>query len=473
MAKSSTMKNSRLLILVAILILASTVTVFAGGSREKIEKEYKIAEELFSQGKYEAAIKALENFIKDAEEQRDLFTTWQISKAWIKIGQSYEKLDQWAPAFNAYQRVSDIYPSNSDAQAGMERNRKKTGQPEVTKIIQLFLNLDTNSMAFSPEGKRIAYTTYQKKNGEKIRSIKIIDTDSNTLKQFPIKSAKDASWFPSSISWSPDGKKIAYTFWRSGAILGEIWVVDSDGTNNRRLVKLDEYASCSGPLNWILNSSKIIFDADTHIYIIGVDGTGRKILKENITESCKTYLSSDGKKIAFQDNYEFEQKSNLWVMDANGQNVKCLTENLKNREHGVFDVSWLSKTNKLIYTYGYIMGTVTFGGDLWLVNYDGTEKKELVKTYDVTSFASSPDGKRIIYVRYFMDEERNQFTHMELWIINNDGSSDIKLGTLLRGENSRIVNTYWSSDGKTIALVTGNGQLILLDLKSGNDPIAH
>lgn len=361
-------KNSRLLILVAILILASTVTVFAGGSRKKIEKEYKIAKKLFSQGKYEAAIKALEKFIEDAEEQRDLFTAWEISKAWIKIGQSYEKLAQWAEAFNAYQRVSDIYPSNSDAQAGMERNRKKTRQPEVTRIVQLFLNLDTNSVAFSPDGKKIAYTMSQEKNGEKVRSIKIIDTNGNTLEQFPIKSAKDASWFPSSISWSPDGKKIAYSFEVSYKG-GEIWVVNSDGANNRRLVKLDESAS-SLELNWTFDSKKIIFDVstyeyDTHIDIIDIGGEVRRILRKNIEIACRVYLSPDGKMIAFQDNRAWEMQSRLWVMDADGQNVKCLTKELeeeKNYDLGVYRVAWLSRTNKLIYTMDRVYGTYAFGG---------------------------------------------------------------------------------------------------------------
>lgn len=458
MEKSSTMKNSRLLILVALLILTSTVTVFAGDSRRKIEKEYKIAEKLFSQGKYEVAIKTLEKFIENAEEQKNLFSDWTIAKAWDKIGQSYEKLAQWAEAFNAYQIAEYLAPFSISDPECVERVRKKTGQPEVTRIVQLFLNLDTDSVAFSPDGKKIAYTMSQKKNGEKIRSIKIIDTDGNALKQFPIK----AAFRPSQISWSPDGKKIAYTFWASDEG-GEIWVVDSDGTNNRRLVKWDGYP---GPLNWTPDSSKIIFDAGKRIDIINIDGTGRKILKKNITPPCRIYLSPDGRKIAFQDNYDFEQKSNLWVMDADGQNLKCLTEDLKDRESGVFDVSWLSKTDRLIYTYGYIMGTVTFGGDLWSVNSNGTEKKGLVKTYDVTSFASSPDEKGIIYVRYFMDEECNRFTHMELWIMNSDGNNNIRLCTILKGENDRVVNTYWSLDGKTVALVTGNGQLILLDLKS-------
>ena len=50
--------------------------------------------------------------------------------------------------------------------------------------------------------------------------------------------------------------------------------------------------------------------------------------------------------------------------------------------------------------------------------------------------------------------------------MNSDGNNNIRLYTILKGENDRVVSTYWSSDGKTIALVTGNGQLILLDLKS-------
>lgn len=99
------------------------------------------------------------------------------------------------------------------------------------------------------------------------------------------------------------------------------------------------------------------------------------------------------------------------------------------------------------------------------MNSDGTGKRRLVRG-NICSFASSPDGKRIIYVRYFMDEGRNRFTHMELWIMNSDGNNNIRLYTILKGENDRVVSTYWSSDGKTIALVTGNGQLILLDLKS-------
>jgi TolB protein len=80
--------------------------------------------------------------------------------------------------------------------------------------------------AFSPDGKKIAYTTWTDKGFK----ICVMDADGGNPKEFPTGDNTVGNVYP---AWSPDGKKIAYTDVAGGG--QEIHVCDADGSNVKQL----------------------------------------------------------------------------------------------------------------------------------------------------------------------------------------------------------------------------------------------
>lgn len=101
--------------------------------------------------------------------------------------------------------------------------------------------------------------------------------------------------------------------------------------------------------------------------------------------------SPNGKQIVYQVGY-YSVKENkghqvLYIMDSNGKNVRQLTTSAKNET----DASWIEGGKRIAYL---------FEGQVWSMNPDGTERKQLTKsTTDIEGYKFSPDGKHIILIK--------------------------------------------------------------------------
>ncbi len=126
-----------------------------------------------------------------------------------------------------------------------------------------------------------------------------------------------------SFDWSPDNKK--FCFWYSDTL----FISDTSGANRRKIISS---AGTWSPPSFSPDGKKITFcmrtepyPDDYKIYVINVDGTN---LKKLATGRCPAW-SPDGNKIVYVEysysgNYE-EGVGQLWIMNANGTNKKQLT----------------------------------------------------------------------------------------------------------------------------------------------------
>ena len=147
-----------------------------------------------------------------------------------------------------------------------------------------------------------------------------MDGDGKNSKR--LTSTKATDFYP---TLSPDGQTIAFSTRRTGNF--EIYLMGIDGSNPRRLTQ--GLGSCFAP-NYSPDGKKIVFVvADEknvqHIYVMGADG-GSPLKISDVGSNVDPTFSPDGKSIAFGSDRDGTPA--LYVMDANGKNVRRITQNM-------------------------------------------------------------------------------------------------------------------------------------------------
>jgi Tol biopolymer transport system component len=195
----------------------------------------------------------------------------------------------------------------------------------------------------SPDGKKVAYSLVSKqllqlgdywkyelfimdingKNQEKITSIPMFigNNQIDTLIQ------------EIQPSWSPDGKKIAFSSNRDALINKlnyddlEIFLIDLDSYEITQLTKAKDYSLTP---DWSPDGNQIVFmsnrDGDWDIYIMNSDGSGKDInITNNKTSERFPSWSNDGEKIVYHS--DRDGNNNLYLYDLDTKTETQLTNN--------------------------------------------------------------------------------------------------------------------------------------------------
>jgi TolB protein len=142
-------------------------------------------------------------------------------------------------------------------------------------------NKSFSNPKISPDESKIAITSMDWTGAQ----IFVMNGDSSSLKQitFTVDPNYWDSGFPRDGNinpvWSPNGNSLAYVSYENGS--PDIFITNNDGTGNKRLTDTplrDEYPSWTKDGRYILFSSNRNLDVNAEIYIMRADGQNQKPL---------------------------------------------------------------------------------------------------------------------------------------------------------------------------------------------------
>jgi Tol biopolymer transport system component len=232
---------------------------------------------------------------------------------------------------------------------------------------------------WSPDGQKLAFVSQREAGGFAIFQMNMDGT--NRVEITPLSNFVNVTpWgvVGFSMSWSPDGGKIAF----QDPYYNDIWVVDV-GTHARQnltndgggqIALFDYHPAWSPDGSTILFSSPRDVDPCTTLYAINPDGTNRRRLSGDHCPAYSPSWSPDGTKIVFvQLNGEFVE-SELRIANSDGTNVRIFDggyPDINNRDYP----RWSPDGRTIAFN-------MTNGQDIeiYVKNIDGTGYAQLTNT---------------------------------------------------------------------------------------------
>jgi len=252
--------------------------------------------------------------------------------------------------------------------------------------------------------------------------------------------------------WSPDGSWIAL----SGANYNELWIVKPDGSSLRRL---SEEASAGFGIEWSADSKEILTT------VTKFEGAYRKnaIKIFNIEQSSERVLTDYAKEIPALPRWTSDESQ---IYYYNGKNLEFINTGkqikidllkplyfLKNgnlytqgtADHLLASADVLSDQECLnikISPDGKKISYEVLGGNLFVINSDGSQKVDLGRGYRARW---SADSEYLVYM--ITEDDGYEFQSADIFISPIDGSAKIRV---TNSEDQLEMNPCWSADGNQI-----------------------
>lgn len=302
-------------------------------------------------------------------------------------------------------------------------------------------------VTFSPDGSKIAFIRDETQLMTSLR-------DGSSTELLAATAVGERWLHP---AWSPDGTAIASVIFSSAG--SEYRLVEvAIGLGTVKSVPDSHWLSVSG-LSWLADGSGLILsgrDFETMLsqiwFVSYPGGESRRLVNDLSNYQGLSVTPDGGKAVSVQQNLI----SNLWISsDSDSDSAQQITSEV-GREQGLSGIAW-APDGRVVYTT-----RITGTQDLWIVNRDGSENKQL--TFDVKSNFSpavSPNGENIVFIS-------NRTGNIELWSMKIDGTDSRQLTSTpgIEGEPG------FSPDGRWIVFQYSDSNnrttVWKLDLSSGN-----
>jgi TolB protein len=264
----------------------------------------------------------------------------------------------------------------------------------------------------------------------------------------------------SSVSAGALSSKIAFIREPPWGYAGVLWIMNPDGSGQRKL------APAHPGMRWSPDGQKIVFVgsgriADSHIYVMNADGSGLQRLTSPAPGRCdgqgqwnsSPAWSPDGRAIAFTRSYcgrryseEPAHVHRIYVMNADGSEQRMLARNPT--DFHTTELAWSPRGDKIAF-----VSRRDGNLEIYVMNPDGSEQQRLTRnTVRDSNPVWSPDGRRIAFE-----------SNWQLWVMNADGSAQRRLTR----NGARNLAPAWSPGGRRIAFERRIGRVQSTDWCSG------
>jgi Tol biopolymer transport system component len=257
-------------------------------------------------------------------------------------------------------------------------------------------------------------------------------------------------------SWSPDGRRLVFESRRHGNV--ELYVIDADGTSERRLTHSPPDVVNSHP-SWSPDGSSIVFDSFRggvfHLYVIRPDGSGERRLTQGDAAGVEEFArhpewSPDGRFIAFDSRRD--GNGEYYAVHPDGSGLLRLTNTPDVHES---HPAWTPD--------GEVILSAVAGETRTLSAHNpatGRTRRLFETPANRSSITISPDGRR-----YFFRSSADSTPRLHIGTL--DGAAPIAITP--RGNTS--YEAAWSPDGSRVAFyydIGGAHQLFVVDADGRN-----
>ncbi|HEY7330058.1 MAG TPA: protein kinase [Gemmataceae bacterium] len=314
--------------------------------------------------------------------------------------------------------------------------------------------------AFSPDGKRVAYT-WDGENGDN-PDIYVKAVEGGR----PLRLTTDPA-YDGDASWSPDGKFLAVVDQETSDKPLGIALLSIETGEKRRLTSPPNRGTRDELPKFSPDGRKLAFlrlrnlvSADLYVLSItaGSLGQPRRLTFDGQADIWGLDWTSDGRNIVFSSwgPGSSSSSSSLWSIPATGgtpQRVALTAEN-------VSSLSVSRAGNRLVYTHG------TGVANIWRIPGPNSPERTAPPTKLTTSKQSdrepafSPDGKSIAFASI-------RTGNPEIWICDSDGHNPLPVTSL---NGPMVGSPRWSPDGRAIAFDStkeGSSNIYVVNVAGG------
>jgi Tol biopolymer transport system component len=294
------------------------------------------------------------------------------------------------------------------------------------------------SISWSPNGKQLAFVAHRLSSH--VNSAQLLSLSLDTLERKPIETGCDYSYDP---AFSPDGNTLAYACTQDGVWISLCMREMRTGKNTRLLAGL---ADING-ITWSHDGARIIFSRTDSAFIIstggdlwqvtpGKNGSLQKIPIAN--DAASPAVSSSGDRLAYAKSRII---ANLWSVDLTGSQAHAHILAPSTRQQ--YDPVISPDGKKIAF-----MSDRSGGQQIWVCDIDGANPQQLTSFDQIVNRAGtphwSPDSKQIAFDSRVNGEPN-------VYVVDADGGLPRKLETGTRMNSL----PSWSRDGKWIYFANG------------------
>ena len=276
---------------------------------------------------------------------------------------------------------------------------------------KLLEDIDT-TITFSPDGKRLAFMRGYPTRGERL--LIVANADGNGEQVLATHKLEDL--FLVGPAWSPNGETIVFPLRGTGpdAPYGNLMEVRlNDGVEKQ--ITAHQWSAILA-ICWLRDGSGLVTIAAEEPgsswqiwYVSYPAGTVRRITND-LNDYQNVSLTADSSSLVA---VRFEQVSDIWMVP--GGDASRASQITNNRFDGVGGISW-TPDGRIVH-----VSRASGNRDIWIMNKDGTAKKQL--TFDAgwnSGPSVSPNGRYIIFVSSRMGTPN-------IWRMDIDGSNQKQL----------------------------------------------